>query len=791
MYYSAQGRNSHKFIKHLGVRLAGSDPNEILLPHEFNGKLINQGLLTNAWAGAYTFYGPGWIPEVSVSLDISAGIAQSTPWWNTLLPSDLQELTPFGPDDIFSDDPGSMHDLERHLRNEFGIDTSKKHADPKVWMEGFIKIKHIAGTARNTLLKLAMTPISVFSAEWFVDSAKTQLISSSVTNFWIGAYRLAGGPWNFTPRDDAMEESPKKQPAAAAAPKLASNLKKKHPKSSRTDAAADKGVSFATVVKSNAIKSTADKPADAKSSAVKSRSLFISRGVRPPFKPREKNKIDRRKHEDVFYSIECPPLDSEWSDASAEITAHFVEIVDHFLSKDRKSIIHPWDSSGSAITKKTDPVKNKTQIRRFVNNLFRMRVSHDALPSLMELNSEDQMIMIEHDHIQEKDMTTIGFLVGSSPAAANLEDMREAHENHSVLFGLKIIAKEQAVKLAPGKNTIPYKLQTKAIHILVGASQAVDARDRYNKVFGSRNAGGYPQGLQMRFVPDISDARFPATPNTRLKAVKMMSKQKVFQETTKMIYTSTIAGVHTIAPKIGFSLCQILMAIKSAHDPDMGLFISIDEHFLAGEYSTIFTVHNDRYDEAIGLVPLFCIIMAAKFGPSAWEWFTEDAKVVLLKYKWDAAVGKIVLIEPEEDDEEMELESDDEYMQTICDIYNVDSTQASNGFDFNIDFLVEDAKVSKNQYGDSGSVKTFRDACADDAFSEVSDGSLDSPVDLVMAEDSSTLETSTLTRDSAGDVATSLQKLMLQNPALAQQLYAQLQSTSVAVSPINQGVDGS
>jgi hypothetical protein len=264
--------------------------------------------------------------------------------------------------------------------------------------------------------------------------------------------------------------------------KLASNLKSKAPSKGNDG----KGVSF-------------DK-------GVKSRSLYISRSVRKPIKAKAKIKIDRRKYEDVYYSVECPPIDSGWKEAGVEVTAHFVDIVEHFLSKDRKAIIYPWDSTGTALTKKSDPVKNKTQAQRYVNNLwirqdfstqFRMRVSHDALPSLLELNSEEKNLTIEHDHIQEKERTIIGFLVGSCPAAANLEDMREAHENHTVLHGLKLLAQEQAIKLVPGKNNIPWKLQTKAVHILVGTSQAVDTRDRYNRVFGSRNEGGYPQGLQM------------------------------------------------------------------------------------------------------------------------------------------------------------------------------------------------------------------------------------------------------------------------------------------------------
>lgn len=184
----------------------------------------------------------------------------------------------------------------------------------------------------------------------------------------------------------------------------------------------------------------------------------------------------------------------------------------------------------------------------------------------------------------------------------------------------------------PGTE-IPFKLQTKVIYILVGAKQAVDAKDRYNRVFGSRNEGGFPQDLEIRFLPDIADASFPATPSTCMKAVKMMSKQNTFLDNTKVISASTIAGAHTIVQKIGYSLCQIIMAIKSKDDSEIGLSISIHEQDSDSPYTTLFTVHKDRFEEASGRIPLFCIIYATKSRFSAWEWFTDKAKVALLKYR--------------------------------------------------------------------------------------------------------------------------------------------------------------
>jgi hypothetical protein len=377
--------------------------------------------------------------------------------------------------------------------------------------------------------------------------------------------------------------------------------------------------------------------------------------------------------------------------------------------------------------------------------------------------------------------------------------------------------------LAPGENIIPWEQQVKAIHIVVGASQASQARDKYSHVYGSRNQGGVPQGIQMRFVPDISDSRFPITKNTRLKAIKMMSKQKMFLANTKYVNTSTIAGIHIVIPKIGFSLCQVLMSIKSQDFPDLGQFISIDEKISDGAWTVIFTVHKDRHNEANALVPLLCIVLQAKYGPLIWEWFTDEAKEILTKYKWDSAQDKVVLIEPEDEFDCLDIDSDDEYMQTICNMMNVDDeAQGVNGFDFDIDFVVADDARPKNQYGDTGSVRTFRSAFqqheAGSAYESDSTGKdyIDlsipslkpaaiqlspskpsaSPFSLHIPMDSDTQATSTLSDSTTKDVESSLEQLMLSNPDLVRKLLAKnpvsdtsMSTSTTAVSP-HSGVDG-
>jgi hypothetical protein len=422
-----------------------------------------------------------------------------------------------------------------------------------------------------------------------------------------------------------------------------------------------------------------------------------------------------------------------------------------------------------------------------------------------------------HDHIQEKQRTIIGFLVGSSPDSANLEDMQEAHEHHPVINGLRLIAASQAIKLAPGKNAIPWKQQVHAVHILVGESQPIEAHTHYSKIFGSHNEGGCPQGIPMSFVPDILDSRFPVTPSTRVKAIKMMAKQRVFQTNIMEITTTTIASLHMDIHKIGVhSLCQTLMSIKYFADPEMGLFISIDEKAQDGGYVVVFMVHKTRHKEANALVPLLCILLEARFGPCIWEWFTDDAKWVLTKYKWDVETAMVVLIEAEEEEEGMDIESDDKLLQEMCNLLNIDTEQNVNGFEFDINFVIEEAPQSKNQYDDTGSVKTFRDACQDDGTDDSSEQALGdsitqpnkddsipdppmiekklrspSPDSLTIHTDTETQATSTLSED----MVASLEQMMLRNPELVKQILGKnstpdkLVDNSTAVSPF-EGVDG-
>jgi hypothetical protein len=180
------------------------------------------------------------------------------------------------------------------------------------------------------------------------------------------------------------------------------------------------------------------------------------------------------------------------------------------------------------------------------------------------------------------------------------------------------------------------------------------------------------------------------------------------------------------------------MAVRSTSDAGKGLFIGIDELNVDGDYMTAFTVHVDRYIEAIGLIPLFCIILEAKFGIASRQWFTEESIAVDLKCKCVVAVPLI----PDDDEPGFDLDSDDEHCSTMMDLLGrIDSSgTAKKGFEFNINYLIDKVAPSKIQFGDSGSVKTFRQECIEIDESEDDNETEHSTPGLLASADDATKE---------------------------------------------------
>jgi hypothetical protein len=136
-------------------------------------------------------------------------------------------------------------------------------------------------------------------------------------------------------------------------------------------------------------------------------------------------------------------------------------------------------------------------------------------------------------------------------------------------------------------------------------------------------------------------------------------------------------------------------------------FIAVDNHLSKSECEAIFMAHEDQFDGANSLVPLLCVLPEAKFEIPVHElgWFTNDTKRVVAKCKWDNAKDRVVLIHPEDGNNDPGFNNNDECMKSVCDIFYVDSKRDGNGFKFDMEPAIEDCIRPKNQRGDE--VKRF------------------------------------------------------------------------------------
>jgi len=275
----------------------------------------------------------------------------------------------------------------------------------------------------------------------------------------------------------------------------------------------------------------------------------------------------------------------------------------------------------------------------------------------------------------------------------------------------------------------------------------------------------------MKFFPNTADNRFPTTPGRMRDMIKMVAKQQRILDKDSFILTNTLVGLHYCVPEIGFSLCQILMAMRSYTDPKKQLFMAVDER-RGNIPSLIFTVHIERYAEANSIIPVLWVILNAEFGPKAWDWFTDLALQTSQGYAYDVHTGHLTNIaeveaEAAEDDDPSDSSSiDSEDNQLVRDLEeHLCLTDAPSSFHVDIRFVFDSTDEATNQYGDSGTVNTMRSACAKELYDQEDSNRKRSP-DEISIDGADTQSTSTLTDyTKPGDA---LIKLLQNNPDLLQ-----------------------
>jgi hypothetical protein len=721
------GRDSKRYVRIFGVSMARSIPTNLFDEHIFNGNKLLETDITMIWAAAYTLYGPGWLPDY---FDIVT-IPPTETFHKHYSSIEVKKTHPFKSSDVYGDGAEALHNVENMMRKICKINVKAKEVvEPQVWekaMKKAIKNK-FANKARKTCLKLAMTPVSIFK-ELDLLKDDNELVKIAVTSIWAGAQLLLGQI------DGSSIENLKKAPKTTPAKEVSNQVKE--PATPGEVGDKEKTPAKATTVTKkilSAFKSPNRKQNPTQedaTSAVKftpatkaekkpGNHLFIS--MPKPVRAASQVTLSKRKFKG-YYKIKLPSTINEFGNkAIEEVMTHISNFTAILWAIDKKAELLPWydNSNTKPFCKSSKDMKTKEDLNKFSPSVFikqgqntwlRVHIAHDVnKEKFMETEDfKNHKLQVSYDKVQAKKTQVWGWLLGLIPETANLNHMKQACEAHPLLKEFQLEARVQVIKLMAGKQDTPLDMQVKAIHIIGDDTLTAKGRKALNQTFGSRTPG-YPQQRPAKFIPNAADTRFPVTQQRLRDIVKMIGKQKKIMKLAKPLNTDTICGLHYLVPELGYTLCQILMSMRSPKNPEIQLFMAVDERSFGG-YGVTFTVHADRLTEATTLIPLLSVVLEAKFGPRIWNWFTDQAKEASQGYVYDTENGCLKNIAEDESDVSSIESGEDEFAKQLSEMYNLssgNSTENGDKFDLDLSFMLED-QHPKNQYGDSGSVKTFRE----------------------------------------------------------------------------------
>jgi hypothetical protein len=278
-------------------------------------------------------YGQGWLNE---TIDLGQESNAPTKLLKACVKADVKNAKPFQSEDVYEDNPESLHNLEITMKKICKVKGKGKAViEPEVWATAMTK-QFKNSTVKLVCLHLAQTPVTIFKELKLLTG--NDLDKIAVTAIWKGAHQLLG----------QIEESPKAQPIATPPKHIQEG---NNPTASKAASA----VKFTTKTKS------AKKLGN---------QLFINKD-KP--KPKAYNiKISERKYEG-YYKVKLPlTINPFGPKAVEETTAHFSNMTNIIWSIDRKAEILPWYDNNNVkpLTKDSNEIKTKEQLNKYTPNIY-------------------------------------------------------------------------------------------------------------------------------------------------------------------------------------------------------------------------------------------------------------------------------------------------------------------------------------------------------------------------------------------------------------------------------------
>ncbi len=424
----------------------------------------------------------------------------------------------------------------------------------------------------------------------------------------------------------------------------------------------------------------------------------------------------------TFVKIKLPGV---WTrpfvEADSEISEKFGILLEMIFAIDDKAILLPWNPNAKVkgISSKMSNVNidNRGTALMYCDNLFitvnrpswiRIRIAHDCsveewddADHKTEFKTKDMFLGV--DRLQVQKTACAGWLLGSHQSM-DPRTLEESLKNHPLLSGLQLEARWQGIKLK-NKSKIPNDQIIKAFHIHTDYATIARVKTVLNRIYGTSNGNKqYPLGKVMRFVPQVSDTRFPVSPKALANASRCVLRQKVFLSKMVPINSYVISSLDYQLPMHRITLREACMRI-SHPDRESGksMFVSVDEIY-PGAVS--FLVHKDLEQVAQSIIATLPVVMLAWYGDAAIDWFRDDVEELMDGYYWDEVDCMVKCRHDSDVDNDIYQDFDDDEV-SLHDEYKGKKVLVEN---FCIEML--EATSSQQQYHDSGrTVASFRSAC--------------------------------------------------------------------------------
>jgi hypothetical protein len=124
------------------------------------------------------------------------------------------------------------------------------------------------------------------------------------------------------------------------------------------------------------------------------------------------------------------------------VTTHWGNLTETIWVIDRKAEILTWHESTNAkpLTESSEAITTKDQLGKYVANVYmeqaknmwlRFQIAHDVDKAKFQNDAFNEVhIQVSYDKIQAKRTAIWGWMLGAISETANVNDMKEACENH-------------------------------------------------------------------------------------------------------------------------------------------------------------------------------------------------------------------------------------------------------------------------------------------------------------------------------------------------------------------------